>query len=339
MKAYRIHSPHTIKLEEMDAMPVGENCVKLKNLMCSITPIDLAVYEGRREARLPIIPVRQCVGFVSEVGESVTGIARGNRVVTYSSASCHNCKACKDGRFYDCEKPSLFGANEDGFLSDFSVVSANDVYLIPDRLKDEEAIFIENIALALNALSHLQVEKGDQLVIMGATVDGIILAQVAMYYQAVPIVVDMNEEMLSLAQKAGVYFTVNAVNEDARKKILSLTGGRMASSCAYLTSSDMPVSSICDYTARRGKVAIIGRATKSDLPITVSALLEKNLDMFTVVDCGKNYQTAINLLANHTVQVESLYEQIADFDNVPEIYDRLCANGTDNTLKTLIKIK
>ena len=65
MKAYRIHAPHTITLDEMDAIPVGDNCVKLKNLMCGISNTDVSVFKGKLPAQYPIIPVRQCVGFVS----------------------------------------------------------------------------------------------------------------------------------------------------------------------------------------------------------------------------------------------------------------------------------
>ncbi|MCX4314100.1 MAG: zinc-binding dehydrogenase, partial [Clostridia bacterium] len=181
----------------------------------------------------------------------------------------------------------------------------DDVYVIPDRLRDEEAVFIENVALALNALAHMNVDKGDQIVIMGATVEGIILAQVAMYYQAVPIVVDMRADMLDLAQKSGVYFTVNAVNDDVCKKILSLTGGRMADACAYLVDSGLPLQSACDYTAVHGRIAVIGRAGESGLNCNVSELLKKDLDLFTVVDCGKNYSSAINLLAFHRLAVRA----------------------------------
>lgn len=339
MKAYRIHAPYTIKLDEMDALPVGENCVKLKNLMCGLTLSDIAVYEGRLSDRYPIIPVRQSVGFVSEVGSDVHGVARGQRVVIYPQASCHNCKACKESRFYDCEKPALFGVGEDGFLSDFSVVSASDVYTIPDRITDSEAVFTEEIALALNALSKLNVEKGDQIVIMGATVEGIILAQLAMYYQAVPIMVDMHEDMLKLAQSLGVYFTVNAVDDNVVKKILSLTGGHMASACAYMVNSGMPVQSVCDYTAYRGKVAIVGKASEKDVSFGVNGLLDKNLDLYTVVDCGKNYSSAINLLANDTVSVEALCERIVPFDKAPEAYESLTADNGSILLKTLIQIK
>lgn len=338
MKAYRIHAPHTIKLDEMDAVPVGERCVKLKNLMCGITSLDVGVYEGLIKAECPIIPVRQCVGFVSEVGENVTTLQRGKRVVTYPQASCHVCKACKDGRYYDCEKPAVFGLGEDGFLSDFSVVSEDDVYLIPDRIKDEEAVFIENVARALNALSRLNAEKGDQIVIMGATVEGIIMAQVAMYYQAVPIVVDMREDMLALAQKAGVYYIVNAVNDDVCKKILSLTGGRMADACAYLVNSGLPLQSACDYTKPRGTIAVIGGVGEANLTCNVSDLLRKNLNLCTVVDCGKNFSSAINLLANHTVSVETLCENIVSFSDVPEMFEKLSDSDDFAPLKTLVKI-
>ena len=56
----------------------------------------------------------------------------------------------------------MFGVKEDGFLSDFSVVAASDVYPIPEWIKDEEAVFIEHIATAINTLSKLGVEKGEQ---------------------------------------------------------------------------------------------------------------------------------------------------------------------------------
>jgi len=338
MKAYRIYAPRTVKLDEMDALPVGEKCVKLKNLMCGISSLDVAVYEGRVKAECPIIPVRQSVGFVSEVGASVAALQRGKRVVTYPQASCHNCKACKESRFFDCEKPVMFGINEDGYLSDFSVVSEDDVYIIPDRIKDEEAVFIENVARALNALAKMNVEKGDQIVIMGATVDGIIMAQVAMYYQAVPIVVDMRADMLALAQKAGVYFIVDAVNDDVCKKILSLTGGRMADSCAYFVNSGLPLQSACDYTATHGRIAVIGNAGDAAASCNVGDLLRKDLDLFTVVDCGKHYPSAINLLANHTVLVDSLMEGVVSFDEVPQMFEKLSDSDDIAPLKTLVKL-
>lgn len=339
MKAYRIHSLHSIGVDETDAQPVGENCVKLKNLICGISATDIAVYTGKISAQYPLIPVRQCVGFVSEVGSAVAGLARGNRVVTYPQASCHSCKACKDARFYDCERPNMFGLKEDGFLSDFSVVSADDVYAIPERLKDEEAIYTEHTAMAINVMTRLNVEKGEHIVIVGATSIGIILAQVAMYYQAVPIVVDMREDMLAKARSVGVYYTINTVNEDVGKKILALTGGHMGDACAYFVSSTMPLQNIIDYTAKRGRIALVGRLNDEELKCNLNGFVEKNLDIVTVTDCGKNYPSAINMLANRTVKVDVLNPRIIAFKDVAEEFERLGASDTvASSEKILVKI-
>ncbi|MCH5162279.1 MAG: alcohol dehydrogenase catalytic domain-containing protein [Clostridiales bacterium] len=338
MKAYRIQSPHTIGLDELAAQPVGERCVKLKNLMCGIASTDISVYSGEKQVAYPIIPGRQCVGFVSEVGPGVS-FARGNRVVAHSHASCHTCKPCKDGHYYDCEKPLLFGVGENGFLSDFSVVSADDVFAIPDRLKDEEAIFTEHTALAINIMSRLGVEKGEHLVIVGASIVGIILAQVAMYYQAVPIVVDMHEDLLDIARQAGVYYTVDTVQEDAGKKILGLTGGHMADACAYMATSTVPLTNAFDYCCKRGRVAIVGRSAnlRDEFKCNIGALIEKNLDLITVTDCGKNYPSAINMLANRTVSVEMLPKHIVPFAEAPAAIENI-ASGDAAIEKLLIKI-
>lgn len=339
MKAYRIQSPHTIRLDELTAQPVGETCVKLKNLICGIAGTDLAVFSGEKPVQYPIIPGRQCVGFVTEVGEDVNGLARGNRVVVYSQASCHTCRACKDARYYECEKPAVFGVDDNGFLSDFSVVSSDDVFAIPDRLKDEEAIFTEHTSLAINVLSRLNVEKGEHLVIVGASIVGIILAQVAMYYQAVPIVVDMHEDLLNIAKRAGVYYTVNTVEEDAGKKVLSLTGGHMADACAFMPSSTVPLTNALDYCCNGGRVAIVGRAasTRGDMRCNLAQLLEKNLDLFTVTDCGKNYSAAINMLANRTVAVDMLPTHIVTFDKAGEAIEN-AAQDNSATEKLLVKV-
>ncbi len=338
MKAYRIHSLRSIAVDETDAQPVGGNCVKLKNLVCGISSTDVAVYTGKISAQYPLIPVRQCVGFVSEVGSAVTGLSRGNRVVTYPQASCHNCRACKEARFYDCERPNMFGLKEDGFLSDFSVVSADDVYSIPERLKDEDAIYTEHTAMAINVMTRLDVEKGEHLIIVGATAVGIILAQVAMYYQAVPIVVDMYEDLLIKAQNAGVYYTINSVNEDVGKKILALTGGHMGDACAYFVSSSMPLQNIVDYTAVRGRIALVGRLNDEELKCNLNGFVEKNLNIVTVTDCGKNYPSAINMLANRTVKVDMLSHRVVSFNDVAAEFERLGSADGAIGEKILVKI-
>ncbi len=337
MKAYRIHSIHSMSLDELDAQPVGSNCVKLKNLICGISQSDIFTYTGKVHVNYPIIPVRECVGFVSETGEGVTGVQRGNRVVVYPQACCHSCKPCKEGRYFACERPTEFGIDDDGFLSDFSVVSDDAVFAIPDRLKNEEAIYTEQTAIAVNVISRLKIEKGEHIVIVGASEIGIILAQVAMYYQAVPIVVDLHESMLDAARRAGVYYTINSIEEDVNKKVLSITGGHLADASAYLLSSTMPLQNLFDCTARFGRVALVGRLNDDELKCNLNGLVAKRLDLINVADCGKNYPTAINMLANRIVKTDVLPSRIISFSEVAAAFEEIAANGAED-VKLLVKI-
>lgn len=83
------------------------------------------------------------------------------------------------------------------------VVPQSDLILLPPKVTPEEGVFIESVALAIAALDKLKLEKGEHIVIMGATGVGLILAQAALYYQAVPILVDLRRDRLELAERLG----------------------------------------------------------------------------------------------------------------------------------------
>ena len=86
MKAWRLHDKGKLTLDELPSQSVGEGCVKIKTLACGISLTDVLMYEGKlAPGSLPVIIGRQCVGMVTETGENVTGLVRGDRV------ACGNC--------------------------------------------------------------------------------------------------------------------------------------------------------------------------------------------------------------------------------------------------------
>lgn len=338
MKAWRMYAPHEVRLDEMEAQPVGEGCVKIKVLSSALSLTDTLIYNGDIEVPYPLILGRQGVGLVTEVGDAVTTLARGNRVVIDPYASCHACSACKAGKPYDCEKKLSFGYDEDGFMRDFAVVNADDVHALPDRVKDSDAVFLEHIAMAVNTVSKLDIEKGEHLVIVGASVIGIIMAQVAIYYQAVPILVDMRQDRLDTAAALGIYYTVNSVDTDPYKKIFSLTGGRMAEAVAYMSSAKMPLQRSIDYAGKGGRMAIVGWSNVGyELGANLSAVLNKQMTVTGISGSAKNLPTAINMLANKTVSVAPLISKEIPFDEVESCLAEQ-AQHPDKYVKVIVKI-
>lgn len=320
MKAWRIHSSENVLLEELPSEEIDAECVKIKIKYSSISLSDRLMYEGKMDAEnLPLILGRGCVAMVVEVGENVVNFSRGDRVVVDPYISCSVCNSCKENNEIECENLRTYGVDVNGFLRDFAVVHQDDICKIPDRINDTDALFLEHISMAINAINKLELEKGQHLVIAGANVIGIIMAQIALYLQAIPIVLDTRQERLTIAQDLGVYYTINAVDENVKKKIFNLTGGKMAEATAHVTSSPLNLGKTLEFAKKGGKVVIVGwSGTKEELNASYLPVFKNLLTVYGMSNGAKNLQRSINMLANKTVTVEPLLSAIIDFDKVEE---------------------
>ncbi len=338
MKAWRIHDKEQLTLDELPIQSVGEGCAKIKTLVSGISLTDILMYRGQLVLRgAPMIIGRQCVGMVTEVGQDVTGLQRGDRVVIDPFVNCKNCTACNAGRSDECEKLICNGVDDNGFMSDFIVASSNALYKLPERIKDSDAVFTEHIALSINTVNKLNLEKGEHIVIVGANALGIILAQVAIYNQAVPILIDTDAENLAIAEELGIYYTINSVDSDPMKRIFTITGGKMAETVAFINMAQMAFGRSLDYAARGGRVAMVGWADVADeITGRFEAILNKQLKVIGVNNGVRMFPAAINLLATRTVDVSRLVRCEVPFSEVGEAV-RAGAENDGRYMKTLVR--
>ena len=320
MKAWRIYEPNHLKFDEMDAQPVGEGCVKLKMLRSAVSQMDVRLYTGKLKAEYPLILGRQGVGMVTEVGEGVTSYKRGDRVAVNPVTPCRSCSACVSGHPHECTHMLTYGMTEDGFLRDFAVVPADDLIGLPDRISDTDAIFLEHI------------------VVYGATLVGLILAQAAIYYQAVPVLVDMRADRLSLAESLGVYYTVNPVESDPFKKIFTITGGRMAETVAFMADCGMRPGQALNYVAAGGRVAFVGwKELLDETDASIAPVIANRLKVTGVSCSGRNMPSAVNMLANKAINVEKLVNKEVGIEQAGDIIAESAAYP-DKYLKVPVKI-
>ena len=147
MKAWKIEGPSELELiETKSKRAVGQIRVKLST--CALSATDLAYYRGTNH-RSGIVPSHSAVGFVSEADDE-SELKLGQRVVISPYI---------DDSEVEVEIPSqrkikIMGVDVDGFLSDFVNVPQNNVYVLPEGIKDEEAVFIDYIALANQVIEN-----------------------------------------------------------------------------------------------------------------------------------------------------------------------------------------
>ena len=102
MKAWRVYGTGEIRCDELKSQTVGEDCIKVKITCSAISLTDKLVFEGKLSAdKLPLTIGRQCVGMVTEVGENVPHLVRGDRVAVDPYGFCKQCANCKAGKHND----------------------------------------------------------------------------------------------------------------------------------------------------------------------------------------------------------------------------------------------
>src|SRR5260221_1796453 len=70
---------------------------------------DLHIYHGRVQVEPGFTIGHEFVGTVEAVGDAVTRVAEGDRVLGTFHTACGSCFFCKKGLFHDCDENGVYG--------------------------------------------------------------------------------------------------------------------------------------------------------------------------------------------------------------------------------------
>ena len=130
-----------LEMVEM-AVPVpGRRQILIKISACGICHTELDEIEARLvPPRLPLILGHQIVGKVESLGPGVNLFKVGDRVgVAWIHSSCGHCKFCDEGHENLCGEFLATGLHAHGGYAEYTVVSEDYAYPIPDRFSDFQA--------------------------------------------------------------------------------------------------------------------------------------------------------------------------------------------------------
>ena len=304
MKAWHVQDVENIELKEstLERKP-GE--VKLKIARFAMSAGDVAFFSGDHKGDVTV-PAHSAVGFVSEADEEF-GMPLGTKVAISPFIT-------KDDDTISC-----MGVDQDGFAQDFVCVPQDNVYQVPKDIPDEQLVFADYIAMADKAFGSIDYEKGDYVAIVGAGTLGLILAQLALYYQTIPILIDFDMDRLQMATRWGIYYTINPTYDNVEKKVVELTGGRMCD-FAFYAASNIPFNTAMRLVKNEGEVIMSGYTNKSANQVNLSIILKKQLKVIGVSNGDGSFSTAINMLANHVVKTEGLVGRHYKFEEFDEMF-------------------
>lgn len=288
------------KLTKINKMEICDNAEssKVKITKVMLTPEDFQTIAGDEDVTLPVIPGRIAIGQITDASDSAY-LTKGTRVYLGSVENCGSCAECLEGEPEKCENQKIAGKTADGFLRDFAVVDNNILFALPATVKDDDALFIDYVALSLAIIDKLDIKKGEHVAVIGGGLIGTILSSLIIYYQSVPILIDSKQENLERAKLSGIYYNLFSDNK-LEKEVSLLTGARMAQKVVYVTDSNINTDVALKIAAHNARIGFAG-FSNPNLRVNFHFAMQKQLN-FECITSGYGFtEQAINLIANKAV--------------------------------------
>ncbi|AGA59481.1 theronine dehydrogenase-like Zn-dependent dehydrogenase [Thermobacillus composti KWC4] len=254
MKAARWYKAKDIRVENVEEPKVTAGHVKIEVAWAGICGSDLHEYAAGPvfisanvphpvTGELPPITMgHEFSGTVVEVGEGVTKVKPGDKVVVEPIICCGECAACRQGKYNVCRKLGFVGlSGRGGGFSEYVVAEERWVHKMPEGLSLEQGALVEPAAVALHAVRQSKLKAGDKAAVFGTGPIGLLVIEALKAAGASEIyAVELSKSRAAKALELGATAVVNpAETADVPGRIHELSGGGV--DVAYETSGALPV--------------------------------------------------------------------------------------------------
>ncbi|HEY0808626.1 MAG TPA: alcohol dehydrogenase catalytic domain-containing protein [Longimicrobiales bacterium] len=175
MKAAVFHEHGTsdvLRIEDISTPVPEAGGVLIRVHAAALNHLDIWTRRGvPMEITMPHIGGSDIAGVVEAVGDGVTGVKIGARVVVNPSLSCGSCEWCRAGEEPLCVNYRIIGEHTNGGFAEYVAVPATNLFLIPDDIEFEPAAAAPLAFLtAWRALaSKARVRAGQSVLVTGAS--------------------------------------------------------------------------------------------------------------------------------------------------------------------------
>lgn len=281
-------------------------------------------------------------GVIAEVGDGVTTLRPGDRVLISCITACGRCEYCRRGMYSHCKTGGWILGNEiDGTQAEFVRIPYADtsLYRLPAGIDEEALVMLSDIlptGFECGVLNG-KVAPGSSLAIVGAGPIGLAALLTAQFYSpAEIIVIDLDANRLEMAKQFGATATVNAVNGDATEAVMKITGNRGVDTA--IEAVGVPASFItCEnIIAPGGTIANVGvHGVKVDLHL--EKLWSQNISITTRLVDTVTTPMLLKTVAAGRLDPKKLITHHFTLDHILEAYEAFSKAASTHALKVIIE--
>ncbi len=219
-----------VKIEDVDMPKLKPDEVMIKVDSAAYNYNDLwAIWGEPVKTPLPHISGSDAAGTIVEMGNDVTKLKVGDRVVSHSNMSCRVCNMCTSGKEYDCSDRTIWGFQTGplwGGFAQYTHLPEVNIAKIPDNVSFDDAAAISMVGMTAwhMLVDRAKIKPGQTVLIMGGTSGvGMVGIQIAKLYNCTIIATAGNKEKMDKCLEIGADHVVNHREDDWHKKVREIT--------------------------------------------------------------------------------------------------------------------
>lgn len=300
MRALVFRENRNVSQEQLAEPKAGPGEVVLAVKASGICHTDIEILRGNYGASaFPLVPGHEFAGEVVEIGEGVTGVSLGDRVVVDPNLGCGVCPSCLRGRINLCEKLGAYGVSCNGGFAERCVVSAAQIVPI-GNLSWQVAALAEPLGCVLNGLSTMEGRICETAMIFGAGPIGLLMALALKWRGTAVTVVDLSEDRLRLSETFGLRAFMAGSPELARL-------ARSQDFVADVTGVPQVAEGLIAYLRDGGAALFFGVCPQSArIQISPFEMFRRQLSLFGTHSLNANIRDTLPLLQQHEAEAARL---------------------------------
>ena len=316
MLALRVDKNHLSVSEIKKPAAKGEALVRV--LVSGICNTDLEIARG-------YAGFRGTIGheFVGVVEQSSDPHLAGKRVVGEINAGCGKCKLCVAGDPRHCPTRTVLGiVGRDGAHAEFLKLPVKNLLRVPDKIPDEQAVFVEPLAAACGIVERTSIKSSDRVAVIGDGKLGLLCAQVVALRGAQTLLIGKHRSKLRIAERRGIE-TTNPKQASKQSRRFDVVVEASGSASGFGLALDL----------LRPKGRLVLKSTfNATTDIDASRIV---VDEISIIGsrCGR-FKPAIELLKKQAVEVESLISEELPLREGAQAMERAASRGV---LKVLLR--
>jgi 2-desacetyl-2-hydroxyethyl bacteriochlorophyllide A dehydrogenase len=323
MKALVFEEPRRAVVAEYDIPAIAADEVLVRSRNVGICHSDFELYEGRYiiPVSYPIIPGHEWAGEVAEVGDAVTILQPGDRVV---------------GECVVNNGDDHFGFSISGANAEYFVAKASWLHRIPDKLTYQQGAFVEPFSVAYAAtVAAGGIDASDEVAVIGGGPIGLLCAMAAAAMGGSVTLVEPQAHRRMLGLEIGAARALDPTSTLLGDQVAEVTAGRGFDVVIEAAGAPAAMASAFPIAALGARLVFVGIDVGGTTPVEIGLVQSKALQVRGIIGSAGLWPRTIRFMATSGLDPTPLLTARFPLEEAPAALE--AAQDTSRNVKVQIE--